>query len=56
MEADTLPRSVLLGTNVPELSELLSQKGAGQDKEKALVVVTHSQAQEKEAATQQRVI
>ena len=51
--SDTLPRSVLLGTNVSELSELLSQKGAGRDKEKALVVVTRSQAHEKEAATQQ---
>ena len=37
--SDTLPQSVLFGTNVPDLSGLLERW------EKALMVVTHSQAQ-----------
>ena len=36
--SDTLPRSVLLGTDVPDLSELLKAERRG----KALTVVTHS--------------
>ena len=38
--SDTLPQSVLLGTNVPDLSELLKAERWG----KALMVVTRSQA------------
>ena len=55
--SDTLPRSVLLGTDVPELSELLEQRKTGKHKGKALVVMTRRQAkmqQEREAAMQQR--
>ena len=39
--SDTLPQSVLLGTDVPDLSELLK----AERQEKALMVVTRSQAQ-----------
>ena len=39
--SDTLPQSILLGTDVPDLSELLRTERQG----KALMVVTHSQAQ-----------
>ena len=55
--SDTLPRSVLLGTDVPEMSELLEQRKTGKHKGKALVVMTRRQAkmqQEREAAMQQR--
>ena len=55
--SDTLPRAVLLGTDVPEMSELLEQKKTGKHKGKALVVMTRRQAkmqQEREAAMQQR--
>ena len=39
--SDTLPQSVLLGTDVPDLSELLRTERQG----KALMIVTHRQAQ-----------
>ena len=55
--SDTLPRSVLLGTDVPEMSELLEQRKTGKHNGKALVVMTRRQAkkqQEEEAAMQKR--
>ena len=42
--SDTLPRSVLLGTDVPEISELLEQKKTVKHRGNALVAVTRSQA------------
>ena len=41
--ANILPQSVLLGTDVPDLSQLLK----AERRENALMVVTHSQAQRK---------
>ena len=55
--SDSLPRSVLLGNDVLEMSELLEQKTTSKHKGKALMVVTHRQAkmqQEREAVMQQR--
>ena len=42
--SDTLPRSVLLGMDVLEMSELLEQKKTVKHKGNALIVVTQSQA------------
>ena len=53
--SDTLPRSVLLGTDVPQLTELFGQQKTCKQRENALVVVTRSQArkqQKEEAAVQ----
>ena len=55
--SDTLPRSVLLGTDVPEMSELLEQRKSGKHRGNALVVMTRRQArkqQEEEAAVRRR--
>ena len=50
--SDTLPRSVLLGTDVQELSELLTQPTA--DKESGFVVLTRNRARQQQQEEEER--